>query len=314
MKKIIRYTLRVFALLLLLVVGLIAFYWQSDIPLATLKEKYAPAPSRFVEVQGMNVHFREYVGTQDTIPIVLLHGTAASLHTWEGWINALEGKHRMICLDLPAFGLTGAHPQGDYSYRSYVEFLYEFLEKMQVKNCILVGNSLGGAISWHFALAYPDRVKKMILVDAAGFPKNSERPLAFRLATVPVLNQLIKYVTPHSLVEKSIVNVYGDKSKVTDTLIDRYFELSLREGNRQAFLDRMNTKIDLSDTLKIKDLTMPTLIIWGAKDKLTPIQGAYRFAEELKNDTLVVFKDLGHVPMEEDAENTVKVVQAFLEQ
>jgi len=290
-----------------------AFYWRSDIPIEVLKEKYADSSSRFVEVQGMQVHFRDEAEVPDSLPIVMLHGTGASLHTWDGWTKILKQKRRVIRLDLPAYGLTGANPSGDYSTQAYVSFLHAFLEKIGVEKCILMGNSLGGSIAWHFAVAYPHLIKKLVLIDATGFPtKNAQPPLAFRLAKIPIANELIKYITPRFIIEKTILNVYGNKSKVSNELIDRYFELSLREGNRQAFIDRMKVPFDTPDTLKIKELKMPTLILWGEEDKLIPVENAYKFKRLLPYNNLVIFKGIGHLPMEENPEFTAISLQAFL--
>jgi pimeloyl-ACP methyl ester carboxylesterase len=313
-KKALQYILWTIALLLLVITGFAIWHWHSDIPKAVLREKYAPSPSRFIDVKGMEVHFRDEVGSCDSLPLVLLHGTGASLHTWDGWVKSIGKKHRIIRLDLPAYGLTGANPEGDYSMDFYVDFLHEFLKKMYVEKCVLAGNSFGGAIAWNYALQHPDIVKKLILIDAAGFPsKNSEKPLAFALANLPIISQLFKFVTPRIIVEKSLLNVYGDKTKVSDSLVDRYFELSLHEGNRKAFFDRMNAKPSPSRIQSLNTLQIPVLIMWGEVDKLIPLENAYKFQEALANDTLVIFKGIGHVPMEEEPVSTARVAEVFLE-
>ncbi len=317
MKLLLKSLKYLFVFILIVIVGLSAFFWKNNIPLKTLKEKYANADSKFIEVDGMSVHHRVEGLANDSIPIVLLHGTGASLHTWDGWVNALKTERKIIRLDLPAYGLTGPNPTSDYSQEFYATFINDFLTKLGVKQCIIAGNSLGGSIAWNFAVKYPEKVSKMILVDAGGYAMKSKSvPIAFQVAGWSVVKNLFKYVTPRSIVQKSVENVYADKSKVTDNLVDRYFELSLREGNRQAFIDRMsefrNKGLVNDKTTKIKDLSMPTLIIWGDKDLLIPLEVGQRFHADLPNDTLVVFKDLGHTPMEEDAEKTVAVVKEFL--
>lgn len=317
MKLLIKALKILFILIITTIVGLSALYWKSDIPLEKLKEKYTNSDSKFIEVDGMSVHYRVEGWAQDSIPIVLLHGTGASLHTWDGWVNALKSERKIIRLDLPAYGLTGPNPTSDYSQEFYATFINDFLTKLGVKQCIISGNSLGGSIAWNYAVKYPEKVSKMILVDAGGYAMKSKSvPIAFQVAGWPVIKNLFKYVTPRSIVQKSIENVYADKSKVTKTLVDRYFELSLREGNRQAFIDRMsefrNKGILNVKTSQIKDLLMPTLIIWGDKDFLIPLEVGEKFHADLPNDTLVVFKNLGHTPMEEDAAKTVAVVKDFL--
>ena len=288
-------------------------YWQKDIPTDVLIKKYGNGASKFMQMDGMLIHYRDEGNQNDTIPVILIHGTGASLHTWEGWVSELKAEHRVIRLDLPAYGLTGPNPTGNYSQEFYAEFMNHFLTELGVEKCILGGNSLGGAITWVYALKYPDKVKKMILVDAGGYPMESKSvPIAFQMARIPVIKNLFKYVTPRSIVEKSVLNVYAQKEKVTPELVDRYYELSLRAGNREAFLNRMSQGIISDKYLNIKTLSMPTLIIWGDKDLLIPLEVAERFHQDLPLDTFVVFKNLGHTPMEEDAHATVAVVKDFL--
>ena len=314
MKTIFTFLKYAFLLILVIVLGFCALNWQNDLSVDELKQKYANAESEFIEIDGMQVHYRDEGITTDSVPLVLIHGTGASLHTWEGWVKALKDNHRIITFDLPAYGLTGPNAQGDYSQDYYVEFVEKLLSKLGVKKCVLGGNSLGGGITWAYALAHPERVKKMILVDAGGYPMTSKSvPIAFQLARLPVLSSLFKYVTPRSIIEKSIHNVYVHDERITDELIDRYYDLALREGNRKAFIERMKVSITSDKYLKIRTLTMPTLIIWGQQDELIPLTVGEQFHQDLANDTLLIFKDLGHTPMEEDPENTVMAVKNFLD-
>jgi len=311
--KIITY---LFLTFLLLCTSFCAVYWQNDIPLAELKDTYAPAPSKFIQVNDVLVHYRDEGNRADSTPIVLIHGTAASLHTWEAWVKELKQTHRVISMDLPAYGLTGPNKTGDYSQEYYAQFMHHFLEKLDVKKCILGGNSLGGAIAWRYALNYPTEVSKLILIDAAGYPMESKSvPMAFQLAGVPVLNNIFQFVTPRFIVQKSIENVYADKTKVEPDLVDRYFNLALRAGNRQAFIERMSTfKTLLNDStyLQIKNIKTQTLILWGDKDLLIPLTVAENFHADLPNDTLVVLKNLGHTPMEENPKQSLQVLINFL--
>jgi pimeloyl-ACP methyl ester carboxylesterase len=313
MKTILNFLKYALLLFLVVVVGFCTLNWRNDLPVSELKQKYANSESEFVEIDGMQVHYRDEGNALDSIPLVLIHGTGASLHTWEGWVKSLKANHRIIIFDLPAYGLTGPSKVGDYSQDYYVSFVDKLLTKLFVKKCVLGGNSLGGSVTWAYALAHPARVEKMILVDAGGYPMTPKSvPIAFQMARVPILSNLFKYVTPRSVIEKSLRNVYVHDERITDDLIDRYYNLALREGNRKAFIDRMKVSISSNKYLKIKTLTMPTLIIWGGQDGLIPLKVGEQFHQNLPNDTMVVFKDLGHTPMEEDSENTVKVVMNFL--
>lgn len=299
----------------ILVILITSFYGYRDIPLDDLKAKYAPEPSSFISVNGMDVHFRDEGDQTDSIPIVLIHGTGSSLHTFDEWTARLKSNFRVIRMDLPAYGLTGPFSHRDYSIDKYVDFVQHFLKTLGVEKCIIGGNSLGGTIAWSFAVKHPELVDKLILIDAGGYPakaKNKDKPVAFKIAQTPFIKNIFTFITPRSVARSSVENVYADKTKVTDSLVDRYFELTLREGNRQAFIDRFEAKKDTSAYHKIKLIEQKTLVLWGEQDKLIPKEKAYQFHNDLRNDTLVIMKDIGHVPMEESPDQSLEVVLSFL--
>ncbi|MFC6628613.1 alpha/beta fold hydrolase [Acinetobacter beijerinckii] len=286
----------------------------SDIPLTDLKSKWGTPPSNFVMVDKMNVHFRDEGPRDDPNPIVLLHGTSSSLHTWEGWTQNLKHQRRIIRLDLPGFGLTGPFPDDNYTMDHYVEFLEEFLDIMEIQQYVLVGNSFGGALAWHTALKQPLRINKLILVDAVGYPDNSKSmPIGFRIAKIPLLNKIMEYTLPRKMVESSVRNVYADPNKVTVELVDRYYDLTLRAGNRHALIQRFKQIPNSSkDSKLIKLINQPTLILWGEKDNLIPVAYADQFHKDINESQLVKFENLGHVPQEEDPLKSVAPVKVFL--
>lgn len=297
-----------------IVVLLSVFFGYSDKSLDELKSKYAQDASKFIVIDNMSVHYRDEGNSLDSLPIVLIHGTSSSLHTFDAWTSSLKNKNRVIRMDLPGFGLTGPFINQQYSIDNYVIFMEHFLSEKGIKKCILAGNSLGGEIAWSFTVKNPNLVDKLILIDAAGYPLESKSiPIAFRIAQVPVLNNLMTYITPRFLVKNSVENVYFDKTKVTKPLVDRYFELTLRKGNRQALIDRMSFFKTSNSIQKIKNIQQPTLILWGEQDLLIPTKSAYRFQSDLPNSTLVILKNSGHVPMEESPKKSLDSVLSFLE-
>ncbi len=314
MKTVVRGVLGVLAVMLVALAGLIHMSWAPDLPLAQLKARWAPEPSQFIELDGMSVHYRDQGPRTDAVPILLLHGTSASLHTWEGWADALKGERRVISVDLPGFGLTGPFPDGDYHIEHYVSFVTALLDKLGVQQVVLGGNSLGGQIAWETALAAPLRVNRLILVDSAGLPLQSTSvPIGFQLARIPLLAPLVANVLPRSMIESSVQSVYGDPSLVTDELVERYYQLTLRPGNRTALTQRFSQNADQSGNLaRLAQLDVPTLIIWGGRDGLIPLAYAAFFKRAITDSRLVVLEGLGHVPQEEDPQATVAVVKDFL--
>jgi pimeloyl-ACP methyl ester carboxylesterase len=297
----------------LIVAGYAATNWAPDRPVAELKTRWAPPPSMFVDVAGMQVHVRDEGPRDDPTPIVLLHGTSASLHTWQGWADALKGERRVIRFDLPGFGLTGPTPDGKYTMDAYVRFVLAVLDRLGVPRAVLAGNSFGGNVAWATALAQPDRVAKLVLVDSAGYPMNPKSvPIGFRIARLPVLNRAAEVVLPRRVIESSVRNVYGDPDKVTPELVDLYYDITVREGNRRALAERWRQAPAGKDPERIREIKVPTLILWGALDRLIPPEDGAQFQRDIAGSRLVVFGDLGHVPHEEDPARTVAVVKGFL--
>ena len=313
MKKVwFRWLLALLVCLCVFLLGL-GLIWAPDRSVSELSLRWAQSPSQWLQVEGMRVHLRDEGPRTDPLPLVLLHGTSASLHTWDGWVKDLATTRRVIRMDLPAFGLTGPHPNDDYSIASYVKFVDAVLKELHIDACIIAGNSLGGQIAWAYTLQKPQQVKKLILVDAAGYPLQARSvPIGFQLARIPVLSNIFQYVLPRSVIESSLRNVYGQADKVSTELVDRYYELALRDGNRKALLKRFKTPI-VSDSDLIKNIQVPVLILWGAKDQLIPLAHAYHFAADIQGAKLHLFDGLGHVPHEEDPAVTVKVVQQFIQ-
>lgn len=299
---------------LVLVTGLlVGLAWAPDRPVDALKPRWAQPPSTFVDVAGMNVHVRDEGPRDDAAPIVLLHGTSASLHTWEGWARALRDSRRVVRFDLPGFGLTGPSPDARYDIESYQRFVGAVLDRLGVRRCVIAGNSFGGRVAWTFASAHPERVAALVLVDSAGYPMESVSiPLGFRLARTPILNRLANVVLPRRLVESSLRNVYGDPSRITPEQVDLYFDLATREGNRRALVARFEQAPSGPGAERIAGLKMPTLILWGGRDRLIVPTHAERFHRDIAGSQVVVFDDLGHIPHEEDPVRTVAAVRTFL--
>lgn len=317
----IRWLLRIVGVLLMVSAAALALSRAPDRTVESLVARWAPPPSEFIDLNGQLVHLRDTGPRGDATPLVLLHGTSASLHTWDGWSAALQGQHRVIRFDLPGFGLTGPF-SGRYASWSYggddlARFVLDVLDHLQVRRFAIAGNSLGGEVAWRVASLAPERVTRLILVDAAGYALNPESvPLGFRLALLPGVNRLLEWLLPRGVVEASVRDVYGDPDQVTPQLVDRYFELTLREGNRRALVQRFQAQaIDLQhvgdNAARIRALKLPTLVIWGGRDRLIPPPTAQRFHADIAGSRLVVFDTLGHVPHEEDAAATAAAVAAF---
>ncbi len=310
--------LRLFGLLLMLTALAVPIMRAPDRAVQTLVARWAPLPSDFIDVKGQIVHIRDEGPRGDMSPIVLLHGTGASLHTWEGWVRTLKKTRRVITFDLPAFGLTGPfagqYAADDYRGDTYARFVLDVLDVLKVSNAVIGGNSLGGEIAWRAATLAPTRFTRLVLIDASGYDFTpGSVPLGFRIARIPVLNRLGEHLLPRALIAASVANVYADDSRITEALVDRYYELTLRDGNRRALGHRMQQLEPGAAVDRIKTISMPTLVLWGGADQLIPVSNAQRFASDIKGARVVVLDKLGHVPHEEDPVRSLAPVLEFLE-
>ncbi len=294
--------------------GAALWAYSPTLPAETLVAKYANERSTFVDVGGVRAHVRDHARGEtpaDAIPLVLIHGSLGSLHMWEGWARELDPRFRLITVDLPGHGLTGAWPRDEYTIEAYTDFIEVLVDTLRLDRFVLVGHSMGGAVAWSFTATRPDRVSHLVLVDAAGYPRQGEAPLPMRLARLPVVGDIGIHFKPERLVRRSLAEVYADLAMVTPERIKQYSELQRFPGNRAATLQRARTQEPLDPTA-LKRLDVPTLIIWGAKDRWVPVADAFRFQNDIKGSKLEIFQNLGHNPMEEDPKATAAAVVEFL--
>ncbi len=303
-------------LLLALVGGFVAGY-APDTDAEAMKAKYAYGASRFVTLEpGLNVHIRDE-GKPDGPVLVLIHGSNASLHTWEPWVTRLGADYRIISLDLPGHGLTGTDPTDSYTPDRYAAVIAKLLDHLKISKAVIGGNSMGGGVTLRFALGHPERVVGMLLVDAAGAPsaKPKSLPIGFRLMRTPVVRDLAKFIAPRQIFDASVRGSMSVQSGINDALIDRYWELNRFPGNRDATLKRFE-QFSSQQPLSTKNLSgtaMPTLILWGEEDKLIPVSAGRWLADAITGAKLIVYPKVGHIPMEEIPDRSAADVKAWLD-
>ena len=173
---------------------------------------------------------------------------------------------------------------------------------------------MGGGIAWNYAVAHPERITGLVLVDAGGAPVDAKQslPLGFRIAQTPVLRDAMLHITPRSVIERSLHQSVSNQAIASDAAIDRYWELLRYPGNRQATLDRFTTTRKPTDEASVRAIKVPTLILWGAEDKLLPVSGARWFGARIAGSQVVVYPGVGHIPMEEVADKSASDVMQWM--
>lgn len=296
-----------------------AFFLRTpDTDPDAMMAKYANAQSKFAEnATGLNVHYRDQ-GNPEGVPIVLIHGTASSLHTWEPLVRELGGEYRIVTLTLPGHGLTGPHPRDDYSYAGLAEAVDLVVSELALNEFVLGGNSLGGWMTWRYALDHPERVSALLLLDAWGTPLRDgeaepKSNIGFKIMQSPIGGFLAAHYTPRRLVKISALQSVAVKDVMTDAVVDRYWELLRYPGNRRAASLRLLADREMAYADRIGEITAPALVIWGAEDQLIPVSSAQTFDERMPNADVVIYPAVGHLPMEETPERTALDIDAFLE-
>ncbi|HUO88612.1 MAG TPA: alpha/beta hydrolase [Rhizomicrobium sp.] len=331
-----RLLIAVVVILVLLGVG---YYFASapSIPRATLEAKYATPPSAFIDLSYASTlpkdtsvsatpgtaptitaraHYR-IRGAEGAPVLLLLHGSNASLFTWEPWSKSLSDKFRVVSVDLPGHGLTGATANHDYSPAGMENFVQAFADKLGLKSFALAGNSMGGGVAARFAEDHPDRVNALILVDAGGMPsRQGDRvPLAFWLLRQSWARPLLSHLDPRPLVREGLNDAIVRKAILTDKMIDLYSDMALMEGSREATAERF-TQFSPAEASYVKDhvgaLKMPVLILWGEQDHLIPVAAAAAWHDAIPGSKVIIYAETGHIPMEELADQTALDVRKFL--
>lgn len=325
-ERLVNALVRTLGVLLLLSAACVAAFKAPDRSLESLVARWAPPPSQFIELRvGAHtqlVHLRDEGPRDDALPLLLLHGTGDSLHTWDGWVKELSKTRRVLRVDLPGFGLTGPAASGDYRIAAYVDFIVALLDQQRLGRVLIAGNSLGGEVAWMTAARAPQRVAGLLLLDPAGLSFEPDAvPLGFRLAAFAPTRWLSGFLLPRPLIRQSVEQVFGDPAKVRADTVDRFFELTLREGNREAFGQRVQAfLLERNAPFYLEawgQVHQPTLLLWGERDRLIPPRTAQAFLQARAKDAppaeLKILRGLGHVPHLEDPAASLAAALPFIE-
>lgn len=288
---------------------------RPDVPWSRLEARYASAQSQFADLpEGVRVHYRDQ-GPPTAPTVVLVHGFSASLHAWEPWVERLAKEYRVVTLDLPAHGLTQTPPDYQVSTEGHVAVVEALTRRLDVRQFVLGGNSMGGGVAWNFALAHPEQLRGLVLVDAVGWPSEGRRegaPLVFKLLANPAGRAVLKSIDVRPMAERGLKQAYLDHGLVTPELVDRYVEMSSAPGRKDLILKAQSTPRTPVTAATFARITTPTLVMSGEKDALIPVASARGLASAIPNARLIVYPDVGHVPMEQIPERSAADLRAFL--
>jgi pimeloyl-ACP methyl ester carboxylesterase len=284
----------------------------------TLETTLQQLPERFVTMpNGIVARYCDYSAsvTPSPAPVFLLHGANLSLESWEPWLRRLAGTTRLIAVDLPGHGLTSAAAGGNYSMSAMVAFVDAFIRCLGLDApFVLAGHSYGGEIAWRFALQYPRRIAKLILISPAGLSEaGGPSGRVYQLVRRPLGPLLWRLLASRERFAAGLRAVAYDDALVTPDMIDRYWQFSRRKGVAAATIRRIRSQgVEPSMIGRLGEIGAPTLILWGRDDPVFPARLGSVLAEAIPKARLILYESCGHLPMIEQPERTTRDMIAFL--
>jgi pimeloyl-ACP methyl ester carboxylesterase len=275
------------------------------------------APARSIEVDGIKINYTSTVKSPQDLTLVLIHGFAASIQSWFDVHPGLAAKLPVVRLDLLGHGHTDKPETGDYSPQGHARLLTRFLEKLGLKRVVLVGHSMGGGIalltiqntmteSKNFEIA------GLVLISSSGYPQ--KLPFFLEVLRDPVQRFLAQLIPVEQRTRYTLEKLFLLPSRVTPERLHRYVYFAAQPGSQHAFTQ---TALQIAPpdveqlSTQIRQVRVPTLILWGDQDRTVPVENAYRFHRDIKGSTLHILPQTGHMAPEERPEQVIDFIEKF---
>jgi pimeloyl-ACP methyl ester carboxylesterase len=286
-------------IVIVITIFLFAAYGRKNLTLSKdfVKQKYSLPNSHFLKWKGGEIHYTE---SGNGFPILMIHGFGGSNYDFKILDSLLNNQYKVIRVDLPGFGLSDCPPVSDGDFiKVYDEYFSFIIDTLHLDSMYVMGNSLGGMMAWNLTTKHPEKVKKLVLFNSAGYDmKESLKTANAKIFSYSIVKRLLKNGIPKFMTEKGVSRVFFDSNKLTKEKITRLNEMWNREGNLHQIM-AMASSDKYLDQNAIKTIACPTLIIWGKYDKVVLPHNANRFNQDIKNSQLIVYDSCGHVPMME---------------
>jgi len=266
--------------------------------------------SHFIDVDGVKIHYQEKgTGT----PLVLLHGYTSSTYSWKDVFEPLSKSFHVIAVDLKGFGLS-EKPDGDYSRRAQATLVAHLLAQLNIDKAWLCGNSMGGEVALNVAVANPQRVAGLILIDSAGVEVPGRGSLTPSYLLIPVVGRVLTALALRSdkLVREGLEKSFYDRSKVTNDRVAAYYLPLKTRGGQLAALRARTQAGQFPVEPEVGKINVETLILWGAQDALIPVTAGHKLNALIKGSKLVTIENCGHLPQEEMPARVVAEITQFI--
>jgi pimeloyl-ACP methyl ester carboxylesterase len=288
---------------------------------------HVPAPSANLELSLGEAKIFDYHGVRINYyeagqgpPVILLHGFGGSAYSWRFLAPALARDHRVLTIDLKGYGLSAKPEDGRYALRDQADLVAAFIRTRDLHDLVVIGHSMGGGVTLmtYFKVAGDDRgrIKKLVLIDSAGYPQ--KMPWFIWLARAPGLGSVGgKLIPPRFATVRVLRKCYYHKDRITDEQIDTYAYYGSLPGAREALVATAQQIVpeDIEAvTARYRTINVPVLIIWGVEDEVVPLSVGEQFKRDIPDAKLVILPECGHMPPEEEPQETNRLITKFLKE
>jgi len=302
----------------ILSVLLAPFLRERSIPLVRpTRIDWNPSLSpRTIQIKGHTIF---YVVKGEGEPILLIHGYGAGCWVWEKQVDVLAQNYAVYALDIIGYGYSD-RPKIEYTPETYTHFLRDFMDGLEMERATLIGNSMGGGIAWAVAALFPERVKRLVLIDCVppdvlNHVKNeSFRRLAV-VKDIPFLPYLVIASRSKRSVKAVLQECLSDRRLITPELLNRQYELTRFKGSTWVLYSTLK---HADETSKMGDylplIKHPTLLLWGERDLVLPPTVGESLRQAIRGSKLHIVKKSGHIPMWESPDEVNRAILNFLKE
>lgn len=242
--------------------------------------------TEFLTFDNYNVHYLKK-GTGS--PILLIHGGGTWMYSWRNIIDSLSLNHTVYACDMPGHGYTIATKEPKYNLDDFANFIDSFLTHFNIDKVSIIGNSWGGGWALYYAEKFPNKVDKLILIDASGL--DVKDVFEWEILKYPLLGELVSRMVTKNAVKKGYEKVYVNKALIDSSLINEtYSRLKVRQNRRATYKIKRHCKWTVTEN-KMSEINIPTKIIWGDKDNYLNVKYALIYASKIKFSDLTIIKN-----------------------
>ncbi|ROO50972.1 pimeloyl-ACP methyl ester carboxylesterase [Micromonospora sp. Llam0] len=270
---------------------------------------------RTIALSTADVHVYD-TGVPDGQPVVLLHGFLTNSATWRHVHAALAENHRLVLVDLPGSGRSPDPRTGDWTADRCTDMLAELFDVLSLASPVVIGSQMGGSLAAWLAARHPTRVSRLVVMAAGALGEEAGNLWLYRLLAMPVLGGVVARVFPRRLFAARWAAAHGPGFRPEpDAVVSYHRQLRMRGpaiarfglGIRRSYGPSFDVLVG-----PLAGLRTPTLLLFGAEDRLVPPSTGRRFADLLPDSRLVVLPGCGDFPQEEKPDETVAEITAFL--